>query len=87
MTGALAAFLQDQIPVHTHMVSLFSPKMKSLAFSPVFCLTPATRPQGGNDLFQEGPHPSHSDAVAVPSSQGVFPPNTTAAQMPPQGPQ
>lgn len=69
MTRALALLLQDQIPGQAHMVSLFSLKMKSLDFYPVFCVRPAARPQGGDDLFEDHPHPSHSDAVAVPPSQ------------------
>lgn len=87
MTEALAAFLQDQIPVQAHSISLFSPKMKTLDFYPVFWLRPAPRPQGGDDLFEDGPHSSHSDAVAVLSSQGVLPPNATAAQVCLRGPQ
>lgn len=35
MIGALAAFLQDQIPVKTHMVSLLSENEK-LRFLPCF---------------------------------------------------
>ena len=34
---------------------------------------------GTAQMDSAGPHPSRSDAIAVPSSWGVFPPNATTA--------
>ena len=68
--------------------------MKSLGFYPVFCLRPPSRPQEGDDLLKEvksldvqrRASPRHSAAVAVPSSWGVLPSNTTVAPRCPNAP-